>query len=123
MTAQREMTRISVRPLRGHRPRLQQCRAALLAALCLLFPALAEAATRTWTGGGGDNNWGTAGNWGGTAPVAGDDLVFPSGASQLSNNNNIAAATSFNSITISDSGYTLAGNSITLAEGNLTDST
>jgi len=96
---------------------------AFLAGLFLLWPALANATTRTWTGGGGDNNWGTAGNWGGTAPVAGDDLVFPSGASKLSNNNNITAATSFNSITISGSGYTLAGNSITLAAGNVTDST
>ena len=37
----------------------------------------------TWTGGGGDNNWTTAANWGGTAPVAGDDLVFPAGAARL----------------------------------------
>ena len=39
---------------------------------------------------GGDNNWTTAANWGGTAPVAGDDLVFPAGAARLSNTNNYA---------------------------------
>jgi len=84
----------------------------------LLWSAPAFGATRTWTGGGADNNWSTTANWGGTAPVAGDDLVFPSGALRLSNNNNISAGTSFNSITISGSGYTLAGNSIALAAGN-----
>ncbi len=35
---------------------------------------------RTWTGGDTTNNWTDPGNWGGTAPVAGDDLVFPAGA-------------------------------------------
>ena len=41
------------------------------------------ATSRTWTGAGADNNWTTPGNWGGTAPVAGDDLVFPGGAARL----------------------------------------
>ena len=80
------------------------------------------ATARTWTGGGADNNWTTPGNWGGTAPVAGDDLVFPGGAARLSNTNDFAAATSFNSITISGTGYTLAGNAIALATGNLVSS-
>ena len=79
-------------------------------------------ATRTWTGGGGDNNWTTPANWGGTAPVAGDDLVFPAGAARLSNTNNFAAATAFNSITISGTGYTLAGNSVALGATGLTSS-
>ena len=79
-------------------------------------------ATRTWTGGGADNNWTTPANWGGTAPVAGDDLVFPAGAARLSNTNNFAAATAFNSITISGTGYTLAGNSIALGATGLTSS-
>jgi len=30
----------------------------------------ADAQTFTWTGGGGDNNWSTGANWGGTAPVS-----------------------------------------------------
>ena len=77
------------------------------------------AASRTWTGGGADNNWTTAANWGGTAPVAGDDLVFPNGAARLSNTNNFAAGTSFRSITISGTGYTLSGNSVALGVGNL----
>ncbi|HXZ24938.1 MAG TPA: autotransporter-associated beta strand repeat-containing protein, partial [Nitrospiria bacterium] len=80
------------------------------------------AATRTWTGGGTDNNWSTAANWGGTAPVSNDTLVFPGGAARLSNNNDIIAGTTFISITISGSGYTLSGNAVTLG-GTLTDST
>ena len=80
------------------------------------------AATRTWTGGGADNNWTTPANWGGTAPVAGDDLVFPGGAARLSNTNNFLAGTSFNSITISGTGYTLAGNALALGAGGLTAS-
>ena len=67
------------------------------------------AATATWTGGGADNNWTNALNWAGTAPVAGDDLVFPVGAARLSNTNDFAAATSFNSITIRARATTLPG--------------
>ena len=80
--------------------------------------------TATWTGAV-NNLWSNGGNWsgtGGAAPQAGSDLIFPSGASNLSTNNDIAAGTSFNSITISGNGYTLAGNSVALASGNLTDS-
>ena len=73
----------------------------------------AHAATRTWTGGGVDNNWTNAANWGGTAPVAGDDLVFPSVNLRLSNTNNFAANTVFNSITISGTNYVINGNAIT----------
>ncbi|MEP7158805.1 MAG: S8 family serine peptidase, partial [Chloroflexota bacterium] len=72
------------------------------------------ASTATWTGGGSDNNWTTAANWGGTAPVAGDDLVFPGGAARLTNTNDFTAGTSFNSITLSGTGYTLSGNSVAL---------
>ncbi|MEA2723833.1 MAG: biosis protein MshQ, partial [Gemmatimonadales bacterium] len=85
--------------------------------------ALSRATTATWTGAV-NNLWSNGGNWsglGGLPPVAGDDLIFPTGASNLSNSNDLAAGTSFNSITISGSGYTLAGNSIVLGTGSLTD--
>jgi autotransporter-associated beta strand protein len=71
-----------------------------------------------------NNLWTNAGNWsglGGTPLVGGEDLVFPGGAANLSNSNGLAAATTFNSITITGTGYTLAGNSIVLGAGNLTD--
>ena len=92
--------------------------------LVVLFaaPAAVSAATRTWTGLGADTNWMTAGNWD-VLPVAGDDLVFPSGvpAPSLANNNNFPALTSFNSITLSGTGYTLGGNSITLGAGGISN--
>jgi autotransporter-associated beta strand protein len=88
---------------------------ALLAAA--LTPAPTLAATKTWSGTGGDANWSTPGNWQGLIPpFAGDDLVFPAVASKFTNNNNLPAGTSFRSITISGSGYTLDGNSIVIAD-------
>ena len=94
--------------------------------LSLLFlpttNSIAQAATRTWTGAS-SNLWNVDANWGGTKPVAGDDLVFPVGASNKSTNNDIAADTSFNSITLNGTGYTLAGNRITLGAGGITQTT
>lgn len=85
----------------------------------LLSAAAAHAVTRTWTGAGADDNWTTAANWGGTAPSAGDDLVFPGGTPRLTPNNDFAASTSFNSISFTGatSGYTLVGNAIQLVAG------
>ncbi|MFL5240612.1 MAG: PKD domain-containing protein [Gemmataceae bacterium] len=66
--------------------------------------------TVTWDGGGGTSNWSDRFNWqGDIAPVAGDDLVFPAGAAQLSNSNNFASGTSFHSLTFRGSGYTISG--------------
>ncbi len=81
------------------------------------------AATRTWTGIT-SNLWSVASNWGGTAPVTGDDLVFPSGASNLSNVNDLTENTIINSITFTGSGYTISGNKFILGAGvaGITDS-
>ena len=76
-----------------------------------IAPAIA-----TWTGGGTDALWTDAANWGGTAPVAGDDLVFPSVTNETANND-FSAGTSFNSIAINGSGYSLTGNSISVTTG------
>src|SRR5437867_191768 len=98
--------------------------AALLVLLALLALAPRGAAqTFTWTGAQ-NPNWKTNANWlGGAAPTGsgGENLVFPSGASNLSTNNNINNS-KFNSITISGSGYTLGGSAITLGAGGLADS-
>ncbi|MBA4181478.1 MAG: hypothetical protein C0506_12885 [Anaerolinea sp.] len=94
--------------------------ALLLLAILILqqtFVPPAHAASRTWTGGGSDNNWTTPANWGGTAPVAGDSLVFPVGASRLNNTNDFPAGTNFASITVSSGGYTLGGNAVSLTNG------
>jgi len=74
---------------------------------------------RTWTGTA-SNLWDVDANWGGTKPVAGDDLVFPASASNKSTSNNFPAGTSFNSITFEGTGYTLATNSISLPAGGIT---
>jgi autotransporter-associated beta strand protein len=87
----------------------------------LFFANTAEAATRTWTGAGGNTNWSTAANWAeNVAPVAGDDLVFPATATQFTSNHNLIG--SFNSITIRGGNYTITSSSfqIQLRAGGLT---
>lgn len=101
---------------------------ALLFAAVFLFQVFsssyAYAATITWTGTT-STSWSVASNWsGGVAPVTGDDLVFPGGASNLSNTNDLTENTIINSITFTGSGYTLSGNKIILGPGlaGITDS-
>jgi autotransporter-associated beta strand protein len=85
---------------------------AALAATAVPLPA--AAATRTWSGAGGNNQWMTPANWqGNVAPVAGDDLVFPVGGAQTVNVNNFPAGTSFGSITFV-AAYTIGGNAIAM---------
>jgi fibronectin-binding autotransporter adhesin len=80
------------------------------------------AAVRTWDGGGDpDFNWSNPSNWDGdsTAPVAGDDLVF-AGTAGLTNNNDIAVNTWFNSMNfVSGAGaFVLQGNQIRIGNNN-----
>ncbi|MEO6095972.1 MAG: autotransporter-associated beta strand repeat-containing protein, partial [Fibrobacteria bacterium] len=84
----------------------------------LLMAGTASGATRTWTGAGGNDNWSTSANWGGIAPLPGDDLVF-AGSTRLTPNNDMTPGTSFNSITFSaGSGlFTVGGNYIALTGG------
>jgi hypothetical protein len=70
---------VDVTPTIAHRVRLT-----LAAALLLLWPITAQAATCTWSGSGSDNKWSTGLNWFGTdcanrAPRNGDAVVFPLG--------------------------------------------
>lgn len=77
----------------------------------------------TWDGGGTTNNWMEAKNWvGDVAPAAGANLVFPSGAADLTSFNNFPDGTTFNSVTISGSGYTISGAAINLGDGGMTSS-
>lgn len=49
----------------------------VLLLLALFFSTETTAATRTWDGGGADNQWSTAANWSGNiVPTAADDVVF-----------------------------------------------
>lgn len=71
-------------------------------------------ATRTWNGGGGNDNWSTGANWsGGVAPNAGDDLAF-GGTTRLTPHNDYPADTSFNNITFNNGSgtFTISGNRI-----------
>src|SRR4051812_12874858 len=76
--------------------------------------APSEAAFRFWSGAGANSTWTNAGNWGGTIPNPGDDLVFQAGASRLMNTNTYAAGTAFNSISFLGTNYIIHGNAITL---------
>src|ERR1051325_5615503 len=75
----------------------------------------ASADTKTWSGNGADDNWSTAANWQGVAPVADDILTFD-GALRLTPVNDYAAGTLFDGINFGAgaSGFTLGGNQITL---------
>ena len=88
-----------------------------LLVICASSPGL-QAAVRTWTGGGTTINWSDAANWqGNVVPLAGDDLVFPSGVTQLATNNNISAR-QFKSISFKGSGYSVSGLALRLS-GNI----
>ena len=90
-------------------------------------------AADTWTGGAGNGNWSTVGNWTttnvGGIPVAGDDLLFPTTATgNFTNIDDLGANFSIHSIMISGStgttNYTINTNGVStiqLAAG-LTDS-
>src|SRR6267378_1097678 len=86
--------------------------------LCLALPS-AHTAVRTWSGAGTDANWSTTANWGGTAPVNADILVF-SGTTRPNNTNDIANL-SVNGLTFANNGFTLNGNLLSL-NGALTNS-
>ncbi len=87
--------------------------------LAVAVASPAGAALRTWSGGSAaGGNWTTSANWlGGTAPSAGDSLVFPAGAARLSNTNTFAANTVFAAISVSGVGYSIRGNAVTLTGG------
>lgn len=88
----------------------------LLTLLLLAGVMPARAVVKTWDGSSG-GNWGTAANWtGNVIPADGDDLVFPSGAANLTNTNNIAGL-DLRSVTFTGSGYTVRGNAITITNG------
>jgi hypothetical protein len=69
-----------------------------------------------WTGQGSDDLWSDGANWlGGSAPTAGADLLFPSGAAQLTTVDDLGFA--LHSLTTDDN-YRVSGQPLTLS-GNL----
>jgi len=87
-----------------------------VASLSLASPLLAV----TWDGGGANNNWSTANNWNPNgAPAAGSQLLFPPGALKLTNVNDFADLTNFQSLQLSSANYNIGGNDIRLSNGIL----
>jgi hypothetical protein len=74
------------------------------------------AAAKTWTGAV-NGLWSVAGNWQGGVPGPGDPLVFPNGASNLTNTNDLPPANVYKQILFTGSGYILNGNTIQLSNG------
>ena len=70
-------------------------------------------AASMWTGLGTTANWSDAGNWqGDVVPAPGNDLDFPSGAANLTNNNDLGNVT-YGALDISGSGYSIGGGAST----------
>jgi hypothetical protein len=74
-----------------------------IAAIAIYFPEPAAAATYTWDGGGGDENWSTCANWSSdTCPLTTDSVIFSASSTK---NADIDADLTIVGITI-NSGYT-----------------
>jgi hypothetical protein len=91
-----------------------------LAALFALAGGRSDAATRTWTGLSTESNlWSDHDNWDGATPIANDDLVFPAGAGNLTNVNDLPSSMRlFTSITVNGD-YDLSGEAITISLGGM----
>jgi autotransporter-associated beta strand protein len=71
----------------------------------------------SWTGSV-SAYWSNGANWStGSVPSAGDNLLFPNGASNKSTINDLGENYLFDSITLNDSGYALSGNTIIIGQG------
>jgi autotransporter-associated beta strand protein len=110
------MLRSEVRPVAAKRSLFKYWLVPLaLVGVCLGIVSGARAATETWSGLGANNTWTNPANWGGAAPVNGDDLVF-NGSTRLNNSNNITGLRP-NSITYNSTGFTNNGLAITITNG------
>ena len=75
-----------------------------------------DPATRTWVGGGADNNLGTAANWGGSPLGAGESVVF--GAAGIGSPSPVnEAPRTVGAITFETTGYNLGGAAALTAAG------
>ena len=78
--------------------------------------------TCTWTGGGGNDLWSTAGNWsGGVVPASTDFLVF-AGTTNTQTYNDLTANMGLQSIVFQNSDFTLSGNSVGVSNSITVDS-
>ncbi len=79
--------------------------------------------TSTWNGMGSDANWQTAGNWD-TPPVSGQgtNLIFPGGAAQLTNVDDLGAGATFGSLSFTGGDYSISAASGSTASFTSIDS-
>ncbi|MBR2983042.1 MAG: hypothetical protein IKC80_07405 [Kiritimatiellae bacterium] len=90
----------------------------VVAFLCAGSSSALFAKTCIWTGGGGDNNWSTPGNWGGTdeaaLPAEGDSVILSNGGGTPLINNDIRGLT-LNSLSFQgDNALKLSGEALSL---------
>jgi hypothetical protein len=90
-----------------------------VAVLATAGPAFAAGATQTWTaGGGGNQEWSTAANWGGTAIGADDLLTFSAGTH--AHNDLGPSPFGVAGMTFSAAGFLVDGDKILLGAGGIT---
>ncbi len=92
----------------------------LLLTFLSILGGQARGNTHFWNGAGFDNYWTNAANWNGSAPAAGDDLVFWGDffAGSQNNTNNFPDGTAFRSITfqVGTTNFVLNGNRIVFSD-------
>src|ERR1039458_4197000 len=101
---------------RNGRACLRALLGALSACLAMADMGVQAASTRTWNGGGADNNWGTSANWGSSGTPITDDALTFQGTTKLTPYNNIGNGTlsRIGALTISSTGFNISGNPLQL---------
>ena len=89
---------------------------------CLSTAFAAHAGTKFWTGAV-NGNFSNSGNWVGGTPVAGDDLIFQTTATQLVVTNDFSPNRAFNSLFFQGTNYFVRGNPILVTNGITSDNT
>ena len=84
-----------------------------LSLLCLATSLAAQ--TSTWTGLGSSGNWSDGGNWSGGTPTSTTTNLIFSGATGLTNINDISGLTNLVRITFTNAGWNISGNSLAMA--------
>ncbi len=93
----------------------------MFAILFLFSSVKSSAVLKTWTGGGAAGIWGDGANWGGTAPVAGDDILFNTAGTITFTSMPVGTIT-YGSLIIQQGTVTLAGGSaLTITLGSAAD--
>lgn len=96
-------------------PRPLTVGSAFLASVALLGATAEAQVTSTWTGGGSDNNWGTAANWTGGVPTSsGNTVLVFSGSTRTTSNNNLTSSFNIGQLQFGSgaAAFTLSGDMI-----------